>query len=237
MNAAADCPELRDDDTVERWVAQTLPESDAERFQVHLLTCDRCQEAVRTATAVRAALREHLEAPTGLRAVRLLVPLGLAAAVALVLLWPAPDPITRLADPGPPPTFTPVRVRAAQAGQSVGDRGMEAYADGDYERAARLLDSAAIVDPTPATQFFLGVSLLKSGEALKATVPLRIVVRDSVNPYAADAAIWLAKSWLSARLPDSAEVVLRSLGRTTPNDGIATHAKTLIDSIREARRR
>ena len=237
MNAAADCPEHRADDTVERWVAQTLPESDAERFEAHLLTCDRCQEAVRTATAVRAALRNRVEAPTGLRAVRLVLPLGLAAAVALVLLWPAPDPMTRLADPGPAPTFTPVRVRAAQVSPSVGDLGMEAYAVGNYERAARLLDSAAIVDPTPATQFFLGVSLLKSGEAIKATVPLRFVVRDSVNPYSAEAVIWLAKSWLSAGLPDSAEDVLRSLGRTTPNDGIATHAKALIDSIKGARRR
>jgi len=236
MNAATDCPEHRADDTVERWVAQTLSEPDAERFQVHLLTCDRCQEAARTATAVRAALRMRVEASTRMRAVRLIIPLGLAAAVVLVLLRPAPDPMTRLADPGPPPTFSPVRVRAAQVSPSVGDRGMEAYAVGNYERAARLLDSAATVDPTPATQFFLGVSLLKSGEAIRATVPLRSVVRDSVNPYAADAAIWLAKSWLSARLPDSADVVLRSASRTT-DEAIATHAKALIDSIREARRR
>ena len=235
MHARAECAEYGADGTVERWVAQTLPQPDAERFQLHLLSCDRCQEAVHNATVVRAALRQPVGAP--LRALRVIVPLGLAAAVATAVLWPASDPMVHIAEPGPAPEFTPVPVRTGQITSSLGDRGMEAYARRNYESAARLLDSAALVDPTPATRFFLGVSLLKTGEALRATTPLSAVVRDSVNPYAAEAALWLAKSWLSAGLADSAEVVLRELGRTSLDPRIATHAMALIDSIREARRR
>ena len=237
MIISTDCPECRSDDTVARWVAQTLPEAEAGRFEEHLLDCERCQEAVRTATTVRAGLRRNAVAPTGLRGRLLIVPLGLAAALALVVLRPAGDPLLRLADPGPAPAFIPVPVRTAQIAPGVGDRGMQAYAAGNYRRAARMLDSAAALDPTPATQFFLGVSLLKSGNADDAAVALGSVVRDSVNPYAAEAALWLAKAWLRAGLPDSADAVLRSLGRRPVDPGIAAHARALIDSIREVQRR
>jgi TolA-binding protein len=172
-----------------------------------------------------------------MRGRRLLVPLGVAAALALVLLQPARDPLARLADPGPAPAFIPVPVRTAQIAPGVGDRGMRAYAAGNYRRAARMLDSAAAVDPTPATQFFLGVSLLKSGNEQEAAAALRDVVSDSVNPYAAEAALWLAKAWLRAGLPDSAEAVLRSLSRRPVDPGITAHARALTDSIREVRGR
>ncbi len=237
MSAISDCPEYRVDDTVERWVAQTLPDPDAERFEVHLVECEACQAAVRTATTVRAGLRQRVEAPAGLRPLRLIIPLGLAAALAVLLLLPERDPLARLSDPGPAPEFIPLPVRAAQVTPSVGDRGMHAYASGDYGRAARLLDSAAAVDPTPATRFFLGVSQLKSSRALEATASLGAVLRDSVNPYADEAALWLAKAWLQAKLPDSAEAVLRSLGNRSVDAGIAFHARALTDSIRELRRR
>jgi hypothetical protein len=238
MIASTDCPEFRADDTVARWVAQTLPEPEAGRFEEHLLVCERCQEAVRAATTIRAGLRRTAAVvPTGLRWRRLIVPLGLAAALALILLRPAGDPLLRLADPGPAPAFVPVPVRTAQAAPSVGDRGMQAYVAGNYRRAARLLDSAAAIDPTPATRFFLGVSLLKSGNAPDAAAALGVVVGDSVNPYAAEAALWLAKAWLRAGRPDSAEAVLRVLGRRPGDAGIAAHARALSDSIREARAR
>ena len=237
MSDITDCPEHRGEDTVERWVTQTLPDPDAERFEVHLLECERCQEAVRTATTVRAKLRQRVEPPARRTALRLVVPLGLAAAVAVLLLLREQDPLARLSDPGPAPEFTPLPVRAAQVSPSAGDLGMQAYAAGDYGLAARLLDSAAVVDPTPATRFFHGVSLLKSGKALEATGSLGAVVRDSVNPYASDAALWLAKAWLRARLPDSAEVVLRSLGSRSVDAGIAAHSRALSDSIRGLRRR
>ena len=236
MSTVADCPEHRADDTVERWVAQTLPGPDAERFEVHLLECDRCQKAVRTATMVRAELRQRAEPPVRLRALRIVIPLGLAAALAVLLLRPERDPLARLSDPGPAPEFTPLPVRAAQVTR-VGDRGMQAYAAGDYRRAAALLDSAAALDPTPATQFFLGVSQLKSSKAMEATASLGAVVRDSISPYADEAALWLAKAWLQAKLPDSAEAVLRSLGNRRADAGITAHAKALTDSIRELRRR
>jgi hypothetical protein len=237
MIAANDCPESRADDTVARWVAQTLPEAEARRFEEHLLECERCQEAVRTAASIRSGLRHNAAVPTGLRGRRLIVPLGVAAALALVLFRPAGDPLARLADPGPAPAFIPVPVRTTQIAPGVGDRGMQAYAAGNYRRAARLLDSAAALDPTPATQFFLGVSQLKSGNAEDAAAALGAVVGDSVNPYAAEAALWLAKAWLRAGLPDSADAVLRSLGRRQVDTEIATHARALIDSIREVRRR
>jgi putative zinc finger protein len=237
MSIPVDCPERVTGDTVARWVAQTLPEAEARRFEEHLLECDRCQEAVRTATTIRAGLRRTAVMPTVLRWRRLIVPLGMAAALALVLLRPAGDPLLRLADPGPAPAFISVPVRTAPAAPGVGDRAMQAYLTGNFRRAARLLDSAATLDPTTATRFFLGVSLLKSGSAEDAAAALAVVVRDSVNPYAAEAALWLAKAWLRAGYPDSADAVLRSLGRRRTDEGIAAHARALTDSIREVRRR
>jgi len=235
MSAATDCPGRRGEDTVARWVAEALAPDEAERFEVHLLACDACQASVRQASALRAALRGGVVQPARGRVRRWALPLAIAAALATVWLARPGDTLSRLADPGPAPEFDALRVRAVTSGAGVADRGMQAYSAGDYAAAARLLDSAATLDPTSGTRFFLGVSRLKADDARAAAVALGPVARDSTSPYAGEAGIWLAKAWLHAGLPDSALAVLANLARGQGNTPSGVHAAALADSITEAR--
>jgi len=236
MTPAAQCPDRRGDEAAARWVAGTLSGDEQTEFEVHLLVCPACQNAVAHATSLRAALHDLPAVTPRRRHPRWVLPAGLAAAAALVLMvWPDRNRLGRLAEVGPAPRFEPAPVRAGQ-GATTADRGMAAYGAGDYRTAARLLDSALVVDPTIGTRFYLGVSLIKIGNARAAAAALGPVASDSTSPYAADAALWLAKAWLRAGQPDSAEAVLARLDGRSGEPSLVAHVRALADSIREVRR-
>ena len=62
MEHKRNCDEITDRALIEGYVAGRLGEADAEAFESHYLTCERCQNELRLALAIREALPEVREA-------------------------------------------------------------------------------------------------------------------------------------------------------------------------------
>ena len=82
------CPTERDgDDTVARqWASGSMPPDQANEFETHLLTCGRCQDAVKNAprftVALRTAATEYREKQSRISMLRWVMVAGAAAAAA-----------------------------------------------------------------------------------------------------------------------------------------------------------
>jgi tetratricopeptide (TPR) repeat protein len=228
MTTTVECPTRAQGDAVHRYVAGTLAPAEVEAFEIHLLDCEACQGAVREGAAVRAGLR----AGPGRRFPVLGWSVPLAAAAALVwLVWPASDPLRRLGRVDAVPTFEGLAVRAdPDSAARLADRGMAAYAAGDFGEAARLLGSAAALDPSPAIRFFLGISRLRTGEPDSALAALALALEPPDNPYAGEARFYRAKAWLALGEADSA---LAQLAAVPAGAAVAPRAAGLADSVRE----
>lgn len=235
------CSIGRDGDTVSRYVAGTLEADELRSFEVHLLGCPECQEAVREGTALAAALRTGGNGiGRGGRKGRLLkiaVPALAAAAVAVWLLLPGGEPFAALGAVEAAPPFDGLPVRSAPGlGADLVARGMAAYRDGEFGTAARLLDRAE--DPDPGVRFFLGISLLMTGESERAAEALREAAEPRGNPYAPEAHLYRAKAWLRLGRADSALAQLAAAsGTDTGTPDVRSHAAALADSVREVLRR
>lgn len=236
MNTSADCPSLHDDETARQWVANTLSPGATAAFEEHLLTCAVCHAAVERATALRVSLRRVAPSRSAGRRVRWALPLGLAAGLGLLLLWPR-NPLRQLDDPGPAPTFVGEAIRATGQPAGATDRGMAAYQAGNYAAAAAALDSALAMEPTAGVRFFLAVSRFETGRFAEAATLLAVVSADSASPYAPEAMLWLAKAQLRLRQPQPAIVTLRALQRRAEVPALSRHAGALADSIEEVIRR
>jgi tetratricopeptide (TPR) repeat protein len=189
---------------------------------------------VREGAALAAALRAM---PPGRRrpVLRWAVPLAAAAVAITWLVLPPRDPVRALGRVDAVPGFDGLPVRAdPDSATALADQGMAAYRGGDFARAAALLGSAAVLDPTPAVHFFLGIARLKAGAPDSARAALHAALEPPGNPYAAEARFYLAKAWLSLRQPDSA---LAQLAVVPPGAAIAARAAALADSVREVRMR
>ncbi len=89
MTNESTCPTLRDgdDEVARQWVTGSLSPETASAFEVHQLTCHRCQRAVEQAAGVTAALRAaastHVVRRTQWR--RWVIPVAIAAGT--IVLW------------------------------------------------------------------------------------------------------------------------------------------------------
>ncbi len=237
MSDAPHCPSREDTDHVHRYVAGTLSPNELEAFEIHLLECDRCQQAVREGVAVRAALAAaESGAERGGRSwsPRLVASLTLAAAAAIALWLVLPGgELEALGRIGSPPGMVPLPVRAeADSAALLADRGMTAYREGDYGSAAALLERAVTVEPSPGSHFFLGVARLLTGSRDEARASLEAALEPAGNPYAAEAHFYLAKTWLQSGQADSALLHLTAV--PTSAEQIHAHAAALADSVRRA---
>ena len=239
-NHRALCDEFVAGFVIERYVAGKLPESETEAFEEHLLVCDRCQEELMLAVAVREALPEG-EADDEPLAVRRLpwrgVTVGLtlaAAAVATILILPidrVSGPIAELGRVTQPPIYLGVPVRQAPARpDSVFNAAMSAYAMGDYSEAVAGLEAAlaAGADPAPR-QFFRGASLLMLDEPERAAEAFEAVIAAGESPYFSEAHYYLAKSFLRLGDTDGALAQLNTAGAGEIE--IAALARALADSV------
>ena len=203
---------------VERYVAGTLPESGLEEFEIHLLTCQACQDEVVQAVAIREGLRE-LEAGSTASAstvgearapirsrfrgvpAKVWIPLTAAAAlVGIVVFGPeqVPSAVSELGRVTQPPVYlgVPVRQEPASA-ESLFDDAMLRYVADDFQGAAAGLEEAleAGADPVPA-QFFLGSSLLMLDRPKEATEAFGVVIQAGGSPYLPEAHYYRAKAHL-----------------------------------------
>ena len=62
MEHKRNCDEITDRALIEGYVAGRLGEAETEAFESHYLTCERCQNELRLALAIREALPEVREA-------------------------------------------------------------------------------------------------------------------------------------------------------------------------------
>ncbi len=62
MEHKLNCDEITDRALIEGYVGERLGEADAEAFEAHYLTCERCQNELRLALAIREALPKVREA-------------------------------------------------------------------------------------------------------------------------------------------------------------------------------
>jgi tetratricopeptide (TPR) repeat protein len=235
MNGKTTCAMAEAGDFVHRYVAETLEQDELERFEIHLLDCLICQEAVRQGVALRAALREPAGGSRRWPVAAWTLPLAAAAALALWFFLPSEGALERLGQVDPMPAFAGLPIRApADSGAQLSDRGLAAYQAGDYRRAAELLADAFERDTSPAVGFFLGVTQLKTGTPSRALESLAAARQPLGNPYAAEASLYLAKAWLQLGQADSALASLASI----PSSAGATfqHARALADSVGQALR-
>ena len=233
VNPSTSCIFGQTDERASRYAAGTLSTHETAAFEEHLLLCDSCQEAVRQAVLIRAAVEMPSARKTRRKVAALVV--AAAAVAGIVMLRPA-DPVLRLGEIGSVvPGFEGMPVRVGDEGAaSQADRGMAAYLEQDFAHAEEFLSEAAASDPTPGVHFFLGITRMRLGDTGGAADALRAATRPVENPYAEEARFYLAKAHLARGEPDRALQVLDDLaGGGGP---AAPHARALADSVRSALR-
>lgn len=178
---------------------------------------------------------------------RLLVPVAVAAIVALAIVWPfsgGPSDVQRLANlDAIPYAQIQLRTGAPDATQVLFEDGMLSYQEQDYAQAAKMLALAITtvgpVDPVdqpsnrPLDQahLYLGVSLLLAQKPLAAIEPLQIAVKSPLRPVADRAAWTLAQAYLASDQPKSAQSTLAQLAQSPVYREKAQHLLELIDRI------
>jgi hypothetical protein len=232
MRRAPACVIAADGDRIHRYVAHSLPADDLEAFEIHLLECAECQQAVREGAAVRLALRmSPASRPEGRRAHPLLWWIAPVAAAAGILLWVFTrhdGVLARLGRLPQAPAFAAAAVRGDSMG-SMADSGMDAYAHGRYQAAAQLLAGVPEEERTAGLRFYLGVATLVAGDPSEAVARLAEVPPGS--PYTAEAQFYLGKAWLQLGNADSALAHLSLVPQGSP---ILAWAEALADSVRGA---
>ena len=90
MTARLTCDDVRDRELIERYAAGTLEEAEAEALEAHAFECEACWAEMQTALEIHAAMtaapaesrvRSFATRPARSRRPRLVLPLGLAAAL------------------------------------------------------------------------------------------------------------------------------------------------------------
>jgi hypothetical protein len=235
MTSTMSCPTRSfDDDTIQAYVAGKLPERETEAFELHLLGCGGCRQAVRLGAGIHGALGVPATArPRRARAMTAGA-ITLAAAVVMVALLSSRG--GEGAGSFTPPKFSGFAVRGAADAETVRamvDRGMAAYQRNDFAAAARILGEAARTDASPGVSFYLAAARLARGDVAGALDAARRASTPLDNPFAAEAAIIAAKAWLRLGRPDSAAAELQ---RAPRDQAGGAHAAALLDSLMRGRR-
>jgi TolA-binding protein len=226
-----------------QYVSDRLPEAERVAFEDHFVACAECQREVQLAAAIRAAHREPVAAveiaPPRVRAryaPRLIAGVALAAGIAaIVIARSAPSAaLTALGDVLEPPVYLGIAVRGTPGrADSVFSVAMNAYVARKYSDSVDGLRAALAAgqDSVP-TEFFLGASLLLSGDSRGAAATFNRVVAKGETPYLDEAQLYEAKALL--RLGRGREA-LAVLAQHKPTDSVlAGTLSALSDSVTRA---
>jgi tetratricopeptide (TPR) repeat protein len=221
-------------DVVSAYAARTLPGAELDDFEVHLLECAHCRDAVREAAALHLVLTAAA-AHGGPRGARYYwwVPLLGAAALATVLITNRPDALGALGAVDAPPPFVGLDVRATQSAETAAvDEAMALYERADYERAERAFAALEANTTDPGVPFFLGAARLMLGANDSAAAAFGRAASPG-SPYAAEAEYYAAKAWLRLGQRDAA---ILALDRAAEDATVRNRAGALRDSILSLRR-
>lgn len=253
------CDEVERSSLAGRFLARTLPLDDAERFESHFLTCERCQHALTLGATTRAALREssHVATTAASAAVasvhmaraspshRWWIPMSAAAAALIAVLgYRAGNASTRSLQPlgavtqAPVYLGVPVRAGNDERGIAVFDSAMTEYAAQRWQSSAQLLRAAIAAGKSDSpSHFFLGAALLMRADARDAIAAFSEVISAGSTPYTSEALLYRAKAHLQLRegaeaAADLARLIDRDVTADDVPSGVSAHARALRDSIR-----
>lgn len=245
-----------------------LEDGERARFENHLPDCAEClEEMYALAPAVNGLhadpgryaeqARRHLPARSlwsrlasiyRWQPARILVPLAVAAVLALAVILPrspsSPYPGLALTDV---PTYTvlPVRAGGQDTWYPLWESGMESYTTGDYPgaaarlaRAVPLLEEAVQGDPDRApvldhARFYLGIARLQLGYLPQAAASLQAAADSPLPPVQQKSLWYLAQTRLLQNDPGAAGVLLERL-QGSPVFG--ARARQQLEDIRRAHR-
>lgn len=234
------CADFVESDVIQRYVAGRSSPAETEAFELHLVGCRECQDAVRLGAALRVELPRVAATTIAPKRPRWALPVVGVAAAALLLAFLGERldrrPIRDLGGVATAPPYAGVAVRATVGREdSLFEAGMRLYSGDRRAEALRALADAraAGADSTP-TSFFIGVLHLLGGQPRLALRDLNVVTRRAESPYTAEAHFYAGKAWLQLARADSALARLDVAGRSAMP--IAAHARALADSVREAQR-
>jgi hypothetical protein len=237
------CEDVQRDAWVERSLAGRLTDAERDAFDAHYLTCARCQAELQLGAAIRVSLRS---APAVLRPrawTRWAGVGGLAAAaVVTMVVWRAQNGVSpefqRLGAVVQAPIYLGVPLRAENETDAsrAFDDAMRAYAAERYEDAARRLREVVGGGTRRApAEFFLGASLLMTGDDREAAAAFARVIALGDSPYRSEAHYYRAKALLRRGNVDAA---VSALAAVSPrSEVIAAQARALADSISRLRAR
>jgi tetratricopeptide (TPR) repeat protein len=218
------CAQIKREEVVERYLTGSLGAEEQESFEEHYFACEQCVAVLQAHRALQAELSASAPQirampapnPSVWRWTAAMVTAAVVILAVLGIRWgmrpglSPPAPPTQTMQPGPvgpslaelarfdPPTYTPAVLRGAQDEAMRKFRvAMKHYQQGDYARAITGLREAAKLNPKDAgALFFLGVSLLLSGQTDDGIAALQQSVALGDTPYLEEAHYYLAKAFL-----------------------------------------
>jgi hypothetical protein len=237
----------------DRYAAGRMPDAERIAFENHFVTCAQCQRDMRFASAVRSALAESRTGAPATRVPVARVPAASAAGArrstrwagaalaagigALILVRAVPSrAMTALGALDHPPAYLGIAVRSATGpADATFETAMREYAAADYVAATRDLRAAlAAGEDSIPTEFFIGASLLFSGDAAGAAPVFARVAAKGESPYRDEAQWYEAKALLRRGRAADARAVLTASAPADP--AMAARLAALADSVTRATR-
>jgi tetratricopeptide (TPR) repeat protein len=225
------CNRVKHGRVAEAYLLGAVDEATRGSFELHILDCATCLDELETLQALQLELEaargtiESVASETPRRPVRMWA-MGLAAAAMLavastLLMGPPATPdrtgiamveLVELADLRPA-RYTPVRLRGSENESAERFRAaMGHYLAGDFAVAATGLRQAVELDPqAPKPGFYLGVSLLLTGDTDGAIESLGHTVALGDSLYIEWAHLYLAKAHLLAGDMEAARAELERI--------------------------
>jgi hypothetical protein len=187
------CDDFEDNGTLARYVANVATIDEAESFEDHYLTCERCQRSVDVGMTVRAVSTRQ---PRKRR--RIVIPALAAAAIAAVFVgvrWNNASHVRALGVLDRAPIYLGEDVRSSDGSATAFADAMNAYVARDYRAAsqklATLSDRSELVVP-----FFRGASLLMLRDGANAEEAFTRVIEGGESSYRDEAMFYRAKARL-----------------------------------------
>ena len=205
---------------LEAYILNRLPDTERDALELHTFECNACFEELQSLQAIRTVLAEERANRVGPRSRWLWM--GLAAAAAALALWAphrvaparvasAPPPGTIPAADSPrdsalrelarvdPPSYVPLTLRGTQDRAAAEfSAAMLRYAAHDCRGAVAGLRKSMESDPqAPAPAFYLGISLLATGDREGALGPLQRAASLGDTAFTESAQFFLAKADLA----------------------------------------
>jgi TolA-binding protein len=247
------CDDVARNEWAARYVNRVMSSQEREQFEAHFIDCERCQREIELAAALKVAMkapgasttlgrdaaftaRAEIATPAAPRRWRAAGAVAAAAvlviAVALVKRPRAPTDVPAWGTVSQAPIYlgVPVRDGTAAASDSLFEVAMQSYSAERFADAARALREAIAGGAThPPAHFFLGASLLMSGQPRDATTAFDAVLAAGDSPYRVEAYYYRAKCLL--QLGDRERAIADLAAAAAERGEAADQARALRDSV------